>query len=294
MIPAMIGSKHRTAIVFLGLMFAGLVGCGPGKLLPNPDTLPEKLGPRVLWHTPVAYVYAADKTVAGEAEGWISELAAHVRRTYGRELGKGLVIVVDKGEPPGIPSLEELVRWQRRTGLASGVPAADLPTVEAQRRKLAESGMSEETLCLITSAVPDDTALLHLGLPSNLPPDVAWRMCCPSHRLMDAAVWDFAPAALEKKKGKSFAVVTAWAWPLAFPEAAKVFRLARDTLAFELWTQRQQGWSREQRATELARYVKERAFLISPTLALALSMAGEERSTTSPPSSAPSAGIAEP
>jgi len=291
----MIGFEHRTAIVFLGMVAVGLGGCGPGKLLPKPDLLPDRLGPRALWHTPMAYIYAADKAVAGETQVWIGELAAHVRRTYGQELGKGLVVVVDKGEPACIPSLEELVRLQRRTGLAGGVPAADLPTVEAQRRKLADSGMSEQVLCLVTSAALDDTALLHLGLSGDLPPDVAWRMCCPSHRLMDAAVWDFAPAALEKKKGKSFAVATAWAWPLAFPEAAKVFRLARDTLAFELWTHRQSGWPREQRAAELARYVKERAFLISPTLALALSMAGQERPASSPPvSSAPSAGAAEP
>ncbi len=272
----------------ISVLMVGLAGgCGPGKLLPNPDTLPERLGPRVLWHTRAAYIFAADQTVAGETEAWVGELAAHIRRTYGEDLGKGLVIVVDKGESACVPSIEELVRLQRLMAAASGVPAADQPTVEGQRLKLAESGMSEQTLCLLTSAVLDETALTHLGLHGSLPPDATWRMCCPSQRLMDAAVWDFAPTALEKKKGRAFAVVTAWAWPLAFPEAAKVFRLARDTLAFELWAQRQADWPTERRSTEIARYLKERAFVISPTLALALSMAKEEKDQPPPATSAP-------
>lgn len=274
----MIRSEHESAMTALGVLMVSLAGgCGPGKLLPNPDTLPERLGPRVLWHTAGVYIYAADKAVAAETETWVGELAAHVRRTYGEDIGKGLVIVVDKSESACIPSIEELVRLQRLMAAAGGVPAADQPTIKGQRLKLAESGMSEQMLCLLTSAALDETALTHLGLPGSLPLDVAWRMCCPSQRLMDAAVWDFAPTALEKKKGKAFAVVTAWAWPLAFPEAAKVFRLARDTLAFEIWTQRQADWSTEQRSTEITRYLKERAFVISPTLALALSMAKEEK-----------------
>ena len=93
---------------------------------------------------------------------------------------------------------------------------------------------------------------------------------------METATWEFAPKALERKKGRAFAIATAWAWPLAFPQAAKGFRLGRDVLVFELWCIRQTDWSADQRAEEIAKYTKERAFLISPTLSLALSIARKQ------------------
>ncbi|MBN2559554.1 MAG: hypothetical protein JXQ75_01300 [Phycisphaerae bacterium] len=260
-------------LVLTCTVVAFAAGCGPSKLLSVPADMPDRFGDRVLWHTPRAYIFAADKAVAGEADRWIGDLAAHVRRAYHADLGKGLVIVVDKGESPCVASYDDILRLQRATATAGGANPEDLPAAAEQRRKLAESGMSEELACCVTPVALDDSALAEIGLGDKLPDDVAWRICCPSHRMMEAGVWEFAPTAVEKKKGKAFAVMTVWAWPLAFPEAAKVFRLARDTLVFELWCIRQPDWPAEKRAAEVASYTKERAFVISPTLSLALSIA---------------------
>ena len=238
--------------------------------------MPDELAGRRLWNTQRAYIYAADKSVAGETQRWVGELAGHLRRTYDRDLGKGLVIVVDKDERPFVKSIETLVRLQRQAAVEAGAKPDQLPTVERQREILTRSGMSEALVCRVTPAPLDDRALASAGLDDPLPDDIAWRICCPSQRLMEAAVWDFAPKALEKKKGRAFAVMTAWAWPLAFPEAAKAFRLARDGLVFELWAIGQAEWTAEQRAREIARYTRQRAFVISPTLSLALSLAKKD------------------
>jgi len=58
-----------------------------------------------------------------------------------------------------------------------------------------------------------------------------------------------------------------WAWPLAFPEAAKGLRLGRYTLVFQLWALRQKDWSDNKRGTETSRYAMQRASAnISPIL----------------------------
>ncbi|MFQ5425051.1 MAG: hypothetical protein ACE5F9_13875 [Phycisphaerae bacterium] len=269
-------SPQRSGVLIAAVCALG-AGCGPHTLLRPPSGLPDRLSGRILWHTPHAYIYAADKTVAGETDRWIASLAGHVRRTYGKDLGKGLVIVIDKKESPVVPSIEELLRLERLAAPPVAKAESRQPDAAEQRKKLADSGMSEVLARRITPVVLDDAALAAAGVPPDqLPKDVAWRITAPSHRLMDSAVWQFAPKALEKKKGKAFAIATAWAWPLAFPEAAKVFRLARDVLVFQRWCRRQPGWSPERRRREVTRFRRERAFVISPTLALALSMAKSE------------------
>lgn len=252
-------------------------GCGPGKLLDAPAELPTELNGRRLWHTPRAYIYAAEEAIAGETDRWIAELGAHVRRTYKAELGKGLVVVIDKDEPPFVRSFEELIRLQRRTARAADVDQHELPDDETHRRRLAGAGMTEELACRVTPFELDAKALADGGLPEPLPSDLMWSISCPSESLMEKSMWEFAPKAIEEKHGKSFAVATFWAWPIAFAEAAKGFRLGRDVLAFELWTIRQTEWPIEKRRKAIRRYTDERALVLSPTLALALKVArGEE------------------
>lgn len=254
-------------------------GCGPSRVLPDPPGLPKQLGGRTLWHTPVGYIYAAEEAVAGETERWMSALDGHLRRTYQRPLGKGLVVVNDSDGPPCIDVFDEIVRLQSWMAQRMAVPEDQRPTLAEHRERLAESAMSEELACAVFPVALDDAALARLALAPGIPDDVQWSMCCPSHRLMRVATWEFAPAAIEKKKGKAFALATAWALPLAVPEAAKAFRLRRDLLAFEAWCVRQDDWPAEKRTTQCGRYQKERAFLISPTLALALTMAQDQQST---------------
>lgn len=277
------------------LIFAGAfsAGCAPARLLDRPLELPEAVGGRRLWHTPHAYIYAADATVAGETDRWVAGLSAHIRRTYKKELGKGLVIVVDRGEPPVVYSLEELHRLEGMLPALGTLSRGAPMTLERRRARLAESGMSEEQALRVTPAPLDGAALASAGFagastsaPATapriaLPADVAWMMSCPSNRMAEAATWEIAPAAVEKRKGKMFAVMTACVLPLAIPEAAKAFQLARDSLCFQLWAARLPDWTDEKRAAESGRYMKERAFLLSPVLALALAMAQEGKEPAS-------------
>lgn len=267
------------SLMIYGIVAGAVAGCGPSRLLPHPDALPKTLDGRTLWHTQHAYIYATDKTVAGETERWIADLAGYLRRAYGRDLGKGIVIVVDKDEAPFVDSLEEMARLQRRQSTIAAASPDKTVTIEELREKLEEIGMSETLACRIALMKLDDIALKNAGL-SGLPEEVAWRVCCPSQRLMNSAIWEFAPVALEKYMGKGLALMTAWAWPVAFAEAAKALRLGRDVTVFEMWTLLQKDWSAGKRLTEIFRYTQERAFVISPMLSLALSMLKKDSSTT--------------
>lgn len=265
------GSLHALGFAVATLFISA--GCGPSKLLEAPSNLPAEVDGRKLWHTPNGYIYATRKDVAGETDRWIVELKRHVERTYHRDLGKGLVVVIDGDEKPFVGKLEELVRLQRQTAIGADVQLHEMPDVQAQRQKLAAGGMTEDLALRITPFELDGMARSEGGLPHALPEDAHWAISCPSQSLMEQGMWEFGPKSLENKKGKAFAVATAWAWPLAFAEAAKGFRLGRDVLVFELWTIRQDDWDRELRHQEIAKYTEERALVISPTLALALKLA---------------------
>lgn len=287
---ASIPGLHLSAFALLALC----AGCGPGKLLERPADMPAELNGRQLWHTERAYIYAKSEATAGETHRWIGEVARHIQRTYDRELGKGLVIVVDEQESPFVDSLDELIRLQAQTARAAGVELHEMPNAEAHRQKLRDAAMSEDLVCRITPFELDRQALSAGGFPPTLPDDVAWSICCPSQALMQSAMWEFGPKAVEKKQGKAFAVATAWAWPLAFAEASKAFRLGRDVLVFELWTIRQPDWSVPKRRDEIDHYAEQRALVLSPTLALAMKLARDDgdngphsEAPTSQPSSAP-------
>ncbi len=263
-------------------------GCGPSRLLDRPVELPPAIQSRPLWHTPAAYIFARDKTLAGETERWIEEIDAHLRRTYDATLGKGLVIVVDEGEPAVLTSVEEVLRLQRANSRVTGVAPDGDADAAAQQEALAKIGFSQELYCRMSIVTLDDEALRRMGVEA-LPPDVEWTMHCPSHAMMRAAVWEFAPAVLEKELGKAGAIATAWAWPLAFGESAKAFRLSRDVLAFQLWAGRQEDWSPEKRREQVAGYMRQRAVIHSPLLGLALEGKGPKGAgeNTAEPASRP-------
>lgn len=267
---SILAPQFRLGIVAVACL-AGGFGCGPATLLERPQGLPARLDGRALWHTPNGYIYATHKNIAGETDRWIGAMNGHVRRTYDAELGKGLVIVVDQDEASIVDSIETLVRLEGLFSRQTGVEKA--PSVEKRRQKLEDSGMSDELAFRITPVELDDEALSSAGLPpEGVPADVQWRVVCPSHRVMESAVWEFGPKAIEKRKGKAFVVMTAWAFPLAFPEAAKVLQLSRDALVFSAFCDRQE-WTKERRQGEFERYLTERALTLSPLLSISLSFA---------------------
>lgn len=266
--PLRSGPSHCSpAFLSLSLLIALLApGCGPRHLLELPDNLPESIGTRHLWNTPHAFIYATSRPVAGETEAWVDELARYIEKTHKRWLGKGLVIVVDEGEPPIVSSLEAYVQLQN--AIAQSNPRADVKpaAIEEHRAKLDEACTPEEAAIRLFPMQPDAAILSQLGLPQPLPDDVAWVMSCPSQQLMQSAMSDIAPAIIEKKKGKAFRIMTAWAMPMAVPEVAKVFRLSRDDFAFRLWCMRQHDWPIDQCRDAIATYTRQRAKQISPYL----------------------------
>lgn len=253
-----------------------LVGCGPARpkiVLDAPEDAAAQWQGRTLYHTPQGYIYARDEAIAGETDAWIRDVQGHVARTYRGRIGKGLVLVTDTDDPqPVVGSLEEL---QRLEAVAPLTPRpASRPSVIERRKRLDESGMNEAMACQVATVPLDVTLLDRIGLPrAGLPADIEWMMTCPSNRLAAKVTREFAPKAIEKKKGKAFLLLAAPAMPAACVEAAKVFQLMRDALAFDLWAARQQDWDDGRRGRESDRYVKERAFIISPLLSLAMTIA---------------------
>jgi len=132
-------SIHQAIPLLVGA--AWLAGCGPATLLQNPADLPVEACGRRLWHTPRAYIFAADETVAGETDRWIHDLSGHLQRTYTQPLGKGLVIVTDLNDPqPVVPSLDALMRLERSSPVYN--PEEEV-TIDERRKKLESAGMSE-------------------------------------------------------------------------------------------------------------------------------------------------------
>lgn len=245
-----------------------VVGCARPRFLEPPPELPAELQGRKLWNTPEAIIYAREKAAAEETVAWIRDVQGHIGRTYRGTIGKGLVIVTDVDDKePVITSLEALHRLETAPS-----PTASQPTLVERRKRLDESGLTEAQACRVATVGLDDEAVRGFGLGQTLPPEVQWRMCCPTDRLALKVTREFAPRAIEKKKGKAFATMAAPLMPVACVEAAKVFRLARDTQAFELWAARQSKWE-ARRDAETRRYMRERALLISPMLSLALTIA---------------------
>lgn len=254
----------------LGVLLV-LGGCGPATLLAPPPELPAELAGRRLWHTPAAYIYAKDKAAAGETDRWVIELGKHIRQRWGAELGKGLIVVVDAGEQPCVRALDRMVALQD-----SVLPPTEPRSVEDVRSRLAESGLTEEMVLQVSPIPLDAEALVSLGLSPALPGSADWSMATPSQRLMERTTLAFAPKAVEKKAGPVFAIMAAPLMPAASITAAKAFRLARDGLAFDMWTARAGRWSLEQRRELSRRYARHRARQIDPLLSLALAMADKQ------------------
>ena len=267
------GARSSCAICLLALAS----GCGPKTLLPVPATLPERLGVRRMWHTPRAYIYARDKAIAGETDRWIAEIADYVERVHQQKLGKGLVVVHDKGEQPCLSSFDDVVRLFLDAEKFDGVsdesaPGPPKPPREKLREVMNESGMTEHMLRTVMPLPLDDAALQAIGLDAELiPDDIAWRLTAASHRSLEAAVWEFGPKASERAEGKAAAVLMAWAYPIVFPLVAKGLRLPRDTLVFAMWSAKQASWTPDRRKNATERFTVERARAIGPIFASAAS-----------------------
>ena len=255
------------SISVIAFVFANQ-GCGPSKLLENPASLPSASDGRRLWHTPRAYIYASDRARAGETDRWLGELADYVRDAHGRELGKGLLIVVDKGEPAVLSSLDELKRLKRLIPkLSLGDDSVEEESSsEEDREDLDDSELTEEQLCRLMPVPIDEVILRRLGIAGELPPDIEWRMCCPSKRQIESIFWRMIPAAIKKEGGTAMMILTAWLWPIVVPMVSEAVLMTRDTVLFALWSARQDDWSKEERGRAVKEFTKSRTALLGPMI----------------------------
>ena len=227
------------------------LGCGPEKVLPPPDEMPKALDTRTLWHTPRAYIYATHKPVAGEIDRCVKEVADYVKETHEGELGKGLVIVIDKGEED---ILDGRLRKKLNLNDMKAPKEKEQPTPE---HSVAASAMRPPTILI--PAPLDEEALSDLGLKGKLPEDVAWSLVCPSHRQMEHVMYDNAMKEL-KKENKLAAVGAAGFVPLITSTMAKLFLVFREMALYIPWSERQTQWSAERRSKEAARFATKRMF----------------------------------
>lgn len=237
-------SRLAVGMIALGAIVAA--GCGPSKpsvVLEAPKDYPAALGAKTLYHTPQGYIYAASEIAAGEADGWLKEVKSYVKHTYKRELGKGVVIVMEPSDRPVAATLEEELAMERDPTLIVTPPRKPKP-VEDLRRRLAEKGMPEQAMLRGVTVPLTAEKLRQLGLQL---PGVPWAAATPSHALAVECGLDVAVGAICKQRPDITPEQARRAASWMPGNLAKAFEITRGDPVFILWTQQQKDWSDDQR-----------------------------------------------
>lgn len=271
-----------------------IVGCGPKPppvILESPKGFPEKCGTRKLYHTPQAYIYARSDIAAGEADAWVKDIRDYIQRNYQRELGKGVVIVMDPADEPLARTLEEELAIERDPAVMP-TPPRKPKTVAEIRRKLAEQGVPEAPTVRGTTIPLSPEALRRPSLSRSAPingpkqdpelpasqnetttkdaapspgyadspdwPALSWAVAAPSHELAKECGIEVGMAALQKKRPDVPPEKIRQAVSMLSDSLAKMFELVRGEPVFVLWVQQQQDWSDDRKREvirERIRYV---------------------------------------
>src|SRR5690606_11740639 len=88
----------RAVALVTAWLAGGSVGCAPKVLLEQPADWPTTWKHRQLFHTPHAYLYARNQSVAREVDDLMQRTAAQYASDAAPPAKKGLIIVVDKGD----------------------------------------------------------------------------------------------------------------------------------------------------------------------------------------------------
>lgn len=240
---------------WLGLCLAILAGCGPRPpkvLLDAPNELPTELAGRALFHTPQAYIYARSDLAAGEMDRMVKEVATYIERKHDRELGKGLVIVMDPQDTPIAATLEDQFLFETDPSIMVTRPT-HLKMVEEVRNRLRDEGIPEGPSVRGTSLPIPPRKLDEMGLKSE---KSKWAVAVPSKALAEQCGVEVAVGALQKKRPDISEEQARRAAGSLSGTMAKPFEINRPIPVFICWAQSQSDWSDEQRREAIREFIK--------------------------------------
>lgn len=246
--------RRLTRPVCIGL-FLIAAGCGPQPpkvLLDTPENVPAEYNGRKLYHTPQAYVYARSDEAAGEADRWVIDVKKYIKRNYQRELEKGLVVVMDPGDPPVVQTLEEAHLLERDPAIMVTKPR-HAKSVAELRKRMADQGLPERPAITGMSLVLPPRKRQELGLET---PATDWAAVAPSHALAVECGIEVGAAALRTKK-QDWTEEQARKAATTFKDTlAKAFEIGRGNPIFIAWVQRQSDWSDDERREAIRKYLR--------------------------------------
>lgn len=247
-------SRWMPGFVLIALAAAGCGPTPPKVLLETPKDYPADWAGRKLYHTPQAYIYARSDLAAGEADRWAKEVKDYVQQEYKRDLGKGVIVVMEPADEPVVRTLEEERALARNPEIIP-TPPRKPESIEEVRKKLAENGIPEEPTMIAATVPLTKARLRQMGLEA---PAAAWAVAAPSHALaaecgvpVNAGIMrkkfpglfptdEKALAAAEKMKDKG----------------AQGFEITRGSVLFTVWAQQQQNWTDDQKREAIREHVR--------------------------------------
>lgn len=247
--------KRRAALASVIVAVSIMAGCGPkppSVLLETPAQLPADLGEKKLFHTPQAYIYARDELAAGEMDRMVKDVASYVKRKHGRELGKGLVLIMDPKDAPIAATIEDQLVLERDPSIMVTKPRHP-KTLEETRSRMIEEGIPERPMIRGASLPLTGTKRRELGLGGS---DAPWAIAVPSHDLAAESGVEVGVGALRKKRpdiSEEQARKLAGSFSNSF---AKPFEIVRPIPLFVYWAQSQSDWPDDQRREAILAFIK--------------------------------------
>lgn len=244
----------RYVLAFISAI-AFITGCGPQPpkiVLEAPPDVPAEYNGRKLFHTPQAYIYARNKEAAGEADRWVTDVKKYIKRNYKCELEKGLVVVMDPGDPPVAQTLEEAYLLERDPAIMVTTPRHAKSLADLRKRMAAE-GLPEPPSVKGMSLVLPPRKRQELRLEN---PATAWAAVAPSHALAVECGIEVGAAGLRKKKPEWTEEQSRKAATMFKDSLAKAFEIGRGNPVLIAWVQRQSDWSDDQRREAILKYIR--------------------------------------
>lgn len=243
------------ALVLLGGLNTILVGCGPQApkvVLEKPEGVATEYDGHKLYHTPQAFIYARNDESAGEADRWVIDVKKYIKRNYDRDLEKGLVVVMDPGDPPVVQTLEDAYLLERDPVIMVTKPR-HAKSVADLRKHMAAEGLPEGPAVKGMSLALPPRKRQELRLEN---PATAWAAVAPSHALAVECGIEVGAAGLRKKKPQWTEEQSRKAATMFKDSFAKAFEIGRGNPVFIAWVQRQSDWSDDQRREAIVKYLR--------------------------------------
>lgn len=248
-------SRVGRAGPWLGICLTVFAGCGPRPpkvVLDAPGGMPRDLAGRQLFHTPQAYIYARSDLAAGEVDRMVKDVATYIEREHDRELGKGLVIVMDPQDAPIAATLEAQFLLETDPSIMVTRPSHP-KTVKEVRQRLRDEGIPEGPSVRGTSLPIPEAKLGDLGVVSV---GSSWAVAVPSKDLAEECGIEVAVGALRKKRPDISEDRARRATASLSGTMAKPFEINRSIPIFVYWAQSQSDWSDRQRRDAIRGFIK--------------------------------------